>query len=185
MFNRWFTALHRLAARPAFLIRGKARYEPNWRVISVIATRVRDRDSRWPAPLFAGTAITWTDSVIACGWDFAAGVLCEQLEEPASPERPVCVLAGRMRCPARREAAGVPSYPSYSEILAHECGHTGQARRLSWLFLPKGAVFTLFREGDGWFHAFENEASETGLFGGILPGSVHPDLWAVVNRGGE
>jgi hypothetical protein len=39
-------------------------------------------------------------------------------------------------------------------------------------------VFTLFREGDGWLHAFENDASEQGLFGGIVPGTVHPRLSA-------
>ncbi|MGL4555814.1 MAG: hypothetical protein ACRC33_31990 [Gemmataceae bacterium] len=176
MYNAWFTALHRTAARPAFLIYGKARREPAWRVLSVHATRRRDWDGGWPQPFFAGTAITWTDSVIACGWDFAAAVLAEQRERPATPDDPVCVLTGRMRDPARRAAAGVPDAPSYSEVLAHECGHSAQARRLSWLFLPKGAVFTLFREGDGWLHAFENDASEQGLFGGIVPGSVHPRL---------
>jgi hypothetical protein len=176
MYNAWFTALHRSLARPAFWIFGKARREPDWRVISVHATDRRNWDSPWPRPFFAGTAITWTDSVIACGWDFAEEVLAEQLENPATPDDPVCVLAGRLRDPERRLAAGAPALPTCSEVLAHECGHSAQARRLSWLFLPKGAVFTLFREGDGWPHAFENDASEQGLFGGIVPGTVHPRL---------
>ena len=67
-------------------------------------------------------------------------------------------------------------WPSASEILAHECGHTAQARRLGALYLPLGAAFTLFREGPAWYNHFENQASAEGLFGGIVGGSVCAEL---------
>ena len=65
-----------------------------------------------------------------------------------------------------------------SEVLAHECGHTAQALRLSWLYLPAGAAFTLWREGPRWYNAFENGASEQGQFGGLVNGSVCAELMA-------
>lgn len=168
--------MHKSVNRPAYQIYGKTRREAMWRIISVVAVARRNMDSGWPRPFFAGTVITWTDSIIACGWDFAATILREQMKEPASRCIPVTVRAGRLADKNRRIAAGFPAYPSASEILAHECGHTAQARRLSWLYLPKGAVFTLWREGNGWLHQFENEASEQGQFGGIVIGSVDAHL---------
>ncbi len=176
MFNLFAAEIAALWGRPAFRVWGKARPEKRWHEVSVFATPMRDLDSPWPRPFFAGTAITWASTLIAVGDDFAVGVLKEQIQEPASREYPVTVLGGRMRDVARRLAAGGPSFPSWSEVLAHECGHTGQARRYEWFYLPGGAVFTLFREGDGWVHHFENQASEEGLFGGIVNGSVRPDL---------
>jgi hypothetical protein len=144
--------------------------------VKVFATRMRDADSHWPAPFFRGVAITWAASAIAVGEDFAVAVLREQMEEPASRDRPVEVVGGRLRNSAQRWAAGGPISPSWSEVLAHECGHTWQALRFGWLYLPIGALFTLWREGEGWVHWFENQASEEGLFGGIVSGSVRPDL---------
>ena len=173
-FTPMATAVIRATGRPAFRIHGRARAEADWRVIDVFATHRRDRDSRWPG--FRATCITWTASVIAVGWDFAEDLLREQMAEPASRERPVGVIGGRLNDPARRMSAGGEPWPSASEILAHECGHTRQARRLSWLYLPKGALFTLWREGPHWYNAFENEASEQGLFGGIVNGSVCAEL---------
>lgn len=174
MFNLvatpWFRAL---GGAPAFRVYGKSRAENHWRIVEVFATERRNLASRWPAPFFAGTCITWTAQVIAVGWDFAEQVLSEQKREPASWERPVEVLGGRIR-------AAVRSPASASEILAHECGHTWQARRLSWLYLPTGAMFTLFREGPRWWNRFENQASEQGQFGGIVNGSVHSRLHHVL-----
>jgi hypothetical protein len=177
-YNPLASAVLRLGCRPAFRVWGKARRERDWRVIDVMATRKRDRDSRWPAPFFRGTCITWTASVIGVGWDFAEELLREQMAEPASRERPVEVAGGRLRDLERRLAAGGEPWPTAGEVMAHECGHTAQARRLSWLFLPAGAVFTLWREGPRWFNAFENDASEQGQFGGIVNGSVQPALMA-------
>src|SRR5262249_60140576 len=88
------------------------------------------------------------------------------------------VLGGRIRDESKRREAGAPLWPRASEILAHECGHTWQARRLSWLYLPAGALFTLWREGPRWYNHFENQASEEGLFGGIVNGSVCAELMA-------
>lgn len=178
MYNSTATACLRLLGRPCFLVHGKARGESDWRVIEVHATPRRDLDSRWPAPFFRGTCITWTASLIAVGWDFAAEVLREQSAEPASRTRPVEVAGGRIRDLERRTRAGAPPWASASEILAHECGHTWQARRLGWLYLPAGALFTLWREGPRWFNHFENQASESGQFGGIVNGSVCPQLLA-------
>jgi hypothetical protein len=177
VFNVLATAAFRgWGGVPCFRIYGKARREADWRVLDVFATRRRDRDSRWPPWLFRGTCITWTASVIAVGWDFAEDVLREQVSEPASRERPVEVVAGRLRDHLRRADAGGPAFPNATEVLAHECGHTWQARRLGWAYWPVGAAVTLFREGRHWWNHFENQSSEQGQFGGIVNGSVHPVL---------
>ena len=128
------------------------------------------RHSRWP--LWGGTCITWTSRVIVVGWDFAGLVVREQAAEPASRERPVAVIGGRIRDWQRRLAAGASSQASASEVLAHECGHTIQARRLDLLYLPVVGSVTLFREGTHWWNHFENRASEDGMFGGIVNGTV-------------
>jgi hypothetical protein len=163
-------AFRRIGGAPCFRIYGRGSPERDWHLIDVYATRRRDLTSRWP--LWAGTCITWTSGVIAVGWDFAALVVREQVNEPATRERPVAVAGGRLRDWRRRVAVGASSQPSASEVLAHECGHTGQARRLGLLYWPLGGTVTLFREGDHWWNQFENEASASGQFGGIVKGSV-------------
>jgi hypothetical protein len=179
MFNRLLTGWFRwLGGPPAFRVYGKARPEAAWRVVGVHATHRRDQDTRWPAVLFRGTCITWTDEVIAVGWDFAEQVLREQAECPASREHPAEVAGGRLRGSARRLAAGGTFYPGASEVLAHECGHTWQVRRLGLAYWPLGGALTLFREGAHWWNAFENQASAQGQFGGIVNGSVCPALMA-------
>src|SRR5262245_28684796 len=182
MFNPIASALFRLAGRPCFRVYGKGRREADWRIIEVHATPRRNADSRWPGPLFRGTCITWTASIVAVGWDFATTVLREQMEAPASREHPVEVCAGRLNDPFRRHEGGCDPWPSASEVLAHECGHTAQARRLGVLYLPAGALFTLWREGPAWYNHFENEASETGQFGGIVNGWVSSELMSKVTN---
>ncbi len=177
MFNRLATTIfHGLGGPPCFQIHGKARGETQWRVVGVYATHRRDADSRWPRSLFRGTCITWTAGVVAVGWDFAEHVLREQISEPASREHPVEVAAGRIRDRLRRADAGASPFASCSEVLAHECGHTWQMLRLGVFYWPIGGAFTLFREGPHWWNRFENQASEIGQFGGIVNGSVCPDL---------
>ena len=179
MLNRLLTAMFRqLGEAPCFQIYGKARRETAWRTIDVFATARRDRSSRWPRPFWPGTCITWTSQVIAVGWDFAASVLREQVDDPATRERPVVVAGGRLRDQARRTAAGSSPLPSYSEVLAHECGHTAQVRRLGPCYWPWGGALTLFREGGHFWNSFENQASEEGQFGGLVTGSVCPILWS-------
>lgn len=163
-------------ARRCFQLWGKGANETEWRVIDLYATARRDADSPWPAPFWRGTCITWGAAVIEVGWDFARLVYQEQAEDPASRDRPVRVAAGRLTDVQRRSAAGARPYPTASEILAHECGHTAQARRMGLSYWPIGATFTLFREGHGFWHAFENEASEHGVFGGIVNGSVREGI---------
>jgi hypothetical protein len=165
MLHDAVSGLFRRFGRPCFRIHGRASYEPDWHVIDVYATRRRDVSGRWP--LWRGTCITWSAGAIAVGRDFAAAVLREQTTEPASRDRPVVVAGGRLRL--AREGWGPPSA---SEVLAHECGHTGQARRMGMWYWPVVGTFTLFREGDRWWNRFENEASATGRFGGIVSGSV-------------
>src|SRR5260370_40377561 len=63
-------------------------------------------DSRWPAPFFRGTLITWTAAVIALGRDFAEDILREQRDAPASRERPVEVRGGRLHDGERRGPGG-------------------------------------------------------------------------------
>jgi hypothetical protein len=177
MFNRLATsALRQLCRPPCFQIYGKARSETQWRVIEIHATHRRDWNTRWPAFLWRGTCITWTAEVIAVGWDFAEGVLREQVSEPASREHPVEVRGGRLCDPQRRVAAGASSIASASELLAHECGHTWQVLRMGFLYWPIVGSVTLFREGPHWWNHFENQASELGQFGGIVNGSVCPEL---------
>lgn len=159
-----------LGGEPCFLIHGKGRRERRWRIIRVYAVTRRNLDSRWP--FFRAACITWTSEVIAVGWDFAASVVAEQRHFPASRRHPVAVLAGRLSDVARRREAGVPEHPSASEILAHEVGHTWQALRLGPSYLPLVGAVTWFREGPHPWNHFENEASEEGLFGGLVNGSV-------------
>lgn len=177
MFNRLASSAVRcLGGPPCLQVYGKARCESNWRIIGVHATHRRDSDSRWPALLFRGTCITWTAEIIAVGWDFAEAVLREQVSEPASRDHPVEVCSGRIRDVFRRTAVGGPPFAAASEVLAHECGHTWQMLRLGLLYWPIGGAFTLFREGPHWWNRFENQASEIGQFGGIVNGSVCPEL---------
>lgn len=172
LLNRWF---HWLGGTPCFQIYGRDRREADWRIISVFASERRSHSGR--VPLWAGVCVTWTDHVIAVGWDFAEWVVREQIQNPASRDHPVEVIGGRVRSDARRLAAGGSTQPTASEILAHECGHTGQANRLGAAYLPLVGAVTLCREGDRWYNFFENEASGQGQFGGILKGTICPRLW--------
>jgi len=164
---------------PCFQIYGKSRRERLWRIIHVYAAQRRNADSRWP--LWRGTCITWASDVIVVGWDFAERILQEQAKDPASREQPVEVAGGRLNDWKRRAAAGVSSQCSASEVLAHECGHTGQPARLGDFYLPVVGAVTLFREGTHWWNHFENDASEQGQFGGIVNGSVCKDLMDRLN----
>lgn len=165
-----------LGGEPCFRVHGKARPEADWRVIDVYATPRRDFDSRWP--LWRGTCITWTPEVIVVGRDFAAEILREQQAEPASRQHPVEVTGGRLGVGDRRTLA------TASEVLAHECGHTWQARRMrsSLIYLPVVGSVTLFGEGPRWWNHFENQASEQGQFGGLVNGSVS-GAWTEQARG--
>jgi hypothetical protein len=173
MFNSPATAcFRRLGGRPAFRIYVKARPETDWRVIDVFASHRRSQDSRWPRLFWRGTCITWTAAVIEVGWDFAEEVPREQVRGPASREHPVAVIGGRIRNEQRRRAAGGSVFVRASEILADECGHTWQMLRLGAAYWPLVGAVTLFREGPHWWNHFENQASELGLVGGIVNGSV-------------
>lgn len=179
MFSELLTHwLRTVGGTPCFHIHGRARVESDWRSITVFATQRRDVVSRWP--LWRGTCITWTDTVIVVGWDFAEMLLQEQMREPASRDHPVEVAGGRIGDRVRRAPAGAPSFASASEILAHECGHTWQARRLGVAYLPLVGSVTLFREGPHFWNHFENQASELGQFGGLVRGSVCARLLARV-----
>jgi hypothetical protein len=171
MFNRLASGLFRVAGSCCFRIYGKGRSETEWRVIEVHATHRRDLDSRWFAPFWRGTLVTWTSSIIALGWDAAERILFEQCEQPASRAHPLEVPGGRVNSDLRPPGVSRRS-ATLSEILAHECGHTWQALRLGWLYWPVGVMFTLFREGRHWWNHFENQASAAGQFGGLVNGSV-------------
>ena len=172
LLTQWFRLI---GGRPCFRIYGKGRREQHWRIIDVFATSRRNLSSRWPTPFWSGTLITWTSSVISLGWDAAESILREQRDNPASRDHPVIVPGGRVN-PLLRCPESLPQLATLSEILAHECGHTWQARWLNVFYLPTGAIFTLLREGDRWWNWFENQASDAGMFGGIVNGSVHPKL---------
>ncbi|MFN4259833.1 MAG: hypothetical protein ACK4RK_11080 [Gemmataceae bacterium] len=179
--SRW---LRRIGGSPCFRVHGKARVETAWRVIQVYATHRRDADSRWPI-LWRGMCITWTPEVVVIGWDFAEQVVREQMREPASRQHPLEVIGGRIGDPRRRLDAGGPSLASCSEVIAHEIGHTWQALRLGDLYLPVVGAVTWFREGAHWWNHFENEASEIGQFGGLVNGSVYPELMTRCQQHGK
>lgn len=168
--------LRRLGGTPCFRIYGKAIPERAFREIEVFASARRDLSSRWP--LLRGTCTTFTPEIIVIGWDHAAAILAEQLQQPASPEKPLRVYGGRLTDAARRQAAGGLCPRRISEILAHECGHTWQARRMrsGLIYLPVVGSVTLFGEGRHFWNHFENQASELGLFGGLVKGSVRAEL---------
>lgn len=170
--------LRRIGGEPCFRIWGKARTESDWRVIDVFATHRRNRDARWP--LWRGTCITWTPEVVVVGWDFAQGVLREQAEVPASRDLPVEIAGGRLRDETSRLLAGCPGFPTATEVLAHECGHTWQARRMrtGLVYLPVVGSVTLFGEGRHWWNHFENQASALGQFGGLVNSSVSLKDWS-------
>ena len=175
MLNDWLTDwLRWWGGVPAFLIFGKSSRESEWRTISVYTTSRRDFDSRWP--LWRGTCVTWTSTVISMGDAVARQIIDEQALEPASRATPVVVAGGRLRNPMRRSAASAPELPTASEVLAHECGHTWQALRLGPAYLLLVGSVTLFGEGPHSWNHFENDASEHGQFGGLVAGSVRPDL---------
>ena len=181
MLNKLVTAWFRhWGGPPCFRIHGKTRREANWRVIDVFASRRHDLVSRWP--LLAGACVTWSDQVIVVGRDFAENVLKEQIHAPASRQNPIEVAGGRLRGLDLRHAAGASSFPTCSEILAHEIGHTGQALRLGAVYLPLVGSQTLFREGRHWWNHFENQASEHGQFGGIVNGSVGREFMEILGN---
>lgn len=163
MLHDWFSAwLREIGGTPCFRIYGRGRTERRWHEIEVFATVRRNLASPWP--LWHGVCITWTDSVIAVGDDFAAQLVREQSVFPVSRDFPLTIVGGRLR--------GGCGVPSCSEILAHEIGHTAQARRLGGFYWPFVGALTLFREGPNWWNHFENDASAQGVFGGIVSGSV-------------
>lgn len=174
MHNEWLTEwLRWLGGAPCCRIFGRGCREPSWRVIDLFATARRAADSRWP--LWRGTCITWSAEVIVVGPDFARAFLREQFNVPASRSLPVSPAGGRIRDRARRLAAGGREHATASEVVAHECGHTWQALRLGLAYLPLVGAVTLFGEGPHAWNYFENQASEEGQLGGLVPGSVRPD----------
>ncbi len=176
MFDAAMTGcLRKWGAAPCLRVFGKAKHEADWRVIDVVASRRRNRDSGWP--LMHGTCITWTSSVIVVGWDFARAFLAEQIHRPATRETFVEVFGGRLRDLARRAKAGSPPSCSYSEVMAHECGHTAQSIRLGAAYLPLVGAVTLFREGNYWWNHWENNASAHGLMGGIAEIVTPVEQW--------
>ena len=50
------------------------------------------------------------------------------------------------------------------------------------LYLPLVGSLTLFREGPSIWSHFENQASEQGLFGGIVEGSISDALKSLISN---
>ena len=173
--------LHWLGGTPCFRVHARGKRESRWRIVSVYAHHRRDVESRWP--ILAGALTTWAADVISIGWDFALELLSEQMEEPASRDDPVAVIGGSLRDIKRRRVADGDASPTCSEVMAHECGHTWQAARLGMYYLPLVGSVTWFREGNQPWNRFENEASEQGLFGGIVNGSVCDELMRQIEEG--
>jgi hypothetical protein len=155
---------------PAFRVYGKTRREAGWRIIDVYASARRNGNSGWP--MWRDTRACWCADVIAVGWDLARALLENPAAWASSRARPLTVAGGSLTDAERRAQAGAPASPSAAEILAHEIGHTAQALRFRFLYLPIVAPFTTLGEGCRFWNHFENEASAEGQFGGIVPDSV-------------
>lgn len=106
------------------------------------------------------------------GWDFARALLADPLVWRASREHPLVVAGGSLCNVEARLQAGGPACPSKGEVLAHEIGHTYQAKRYPVLYLPIVGAVTALGEGPHFWNYFENQASSEGQFGGIVPGSL-------------
>jgi hypothetical protein len=172
-------AFSALVRPPAFRVYGRGKREHSWHIVNVLVTQRRNRNSRWP--LWRGRCITWTSSIISVGADFGQRFLDEQACDPATCLRPAMVSGGRMRDANRRMMAGAREWCTATEVLAHECGHTWQARRLGdvyWLLV--GSV-TMFGEGPHSWNFFENQASEEGQLGGLVDHSINMDLTATAD----
>jgi hypothetical protein len=176
MFDRALTRLlRRFGAQSCLRIYAKSKSEADWRIVDLVALERRNHRSGWP--FFQGSCTTWTSSVIGVGWEFARAFFDEQVVRPASREHPIEVAGGRLRIASNRLAARATPYPTFSEVVAHECGHTAQAIRLGVAYLPLVGSVTLLREGDRWWNRWENEASEQGLFGGIAEIVTPVEQW--------
>jgi hypothetical protein len=114
----------------------------------------------------------WSADLIAVGLDFAQDLLAAEGVWQVTREQPVMVVGGSLTDSARRRLAGGLPHPSAAELLAHEIGHTLQARRYRLLYLPLVGTVTRFGEGPHWWNRFDNEASAFGPFGGIVPGCM-------------
>jgi hypothetical protein len=174
------TCLRRLGSTCCMRVYGKGRYEPEWRIVDVVASSRRTCGSSWP--FLGGSCTTWTSSIIAVGWDFAQAFLAEQIQSPASRDRPVGVASGRLRDAERRSISQAAPFPTFSEVMAHECGHTAQALRLGVSYLPLVGSVTRFREGNHWWNHWENDASVQGLMGGIAEIVIPREQWPLPGR---
>jgi len=154
----------------AFRVWGKTIGEHDWRLIRVHASPSRNAASRWP--FLKGCCTCWSADLIAVGSDFADLLLNDPAVAEITQESPVMVQGGTLSNPQVRLAVGAPGTPTAAEIMAHEIGHTAQARRYRFLYLPLVGAVTRFGEGPRWWNRFENEASSIGQFGGIVPGSI-------------
>jgi hypothetical protein len=105
--------------------------------------------------------------LVAVGTEYARELLSDPLLPAITCASPVQVAAGTLRDAERRVAAGASPFPSAAELMAHEIGHTAQARRYRLLYLPLVGAVTRFGEGSRWWNRFENEASAIGQFGGL------------------
>lgn len=174
--------LHTAWRTPAtFRVHGKTRSESSWRIITVRAVPWRNHSVGWP--FFRGTCTCWSAGFIAVGLDFAQELLADPAVWQVTREQPAMVAASSLCDMEKRTQAGAPALPSHAELLAHEIGHTLQARRYRLLYLPLVGSMTRFGEGCHWWNRFENEASATGQFGGIVAGSVSPALQALLETG--
>lgn len=158
----------------SFQVHGKTLKETSWRLITVQAFPWRNHEGgRFP---FRGTCTCWSPSFVAVGLDFAQQLLSDPSVWQITRERPVAVAAQSLSNFEKRRRAGASARPSHAEVLAHEIGHTLQARRYRLLYLPLVGSVTRFGEGPRWWQRFENEASAVGQFGGILADSVTSPL---------
>ena len=171
-------AFRLLSGRPCFRIYGRATYEPSWQVIDVFAFKSPGLDEPLAAPR---RDLHYLDGRRHRRWMGLRRVRIARADRGSRPRgtaRWSSAAGGSVRAAAassdrRRPAKSSPTNAATpAKLVGWESGIGRSALRL-----------TLFREGDRWWNWFENEASATGQFGGIVNGTVVAELMQKLGGG--
>jgi RHS repeat-associated protein len=143
-----------LESEARFYIYCKCRCEDEWRLVRVEVV---------PG---LGGAVTYGPATIHVNPTDAADAVRQQANNPYTRQNP----------------ATVPNSSGGIQTLAHECGHTCQAKVLGPLYLPAAGLNSLLEILTGGYRnglnnlktPTERGASNTGMFGGFAPAPVSP-----------
>jgi uncharacterized protein RhaS with RHS repeats len=138
------------SAREAYFIYCKCKCEKEWRKVKLV---VKEK-------LILADAITPTQSTILINRNDYNKIRNEQNENPNTPANPL--------------TTGDGSWTLLSHMLAHECGHTCQAKVLGPVYLPWAVLNSGIENIIGYDDNMNNlstpnerNASQNGMFGGF------------------